>query len=87
MSCVCGKYDERMVHMYEKCAFLFGALIAVEGTETGLLSKLAEYGILGVMLALMIYKDWKNEQFLQKLINDLKKSLDKMSDTIDKKIK
>lgn len=73
--------------MYEKCAFLFGALIAVEGTETGLLSKLAEYGILGVMLALMIYKDWKNEQFLQKLINDLKKSLDKMSDTIDKKIK
>ena len=76
-----------MVHMYEKCAFLFGALIAVEGTETGLLSKLAEYGILGVMLALMIYKDWKNEQFLQKLINDLKKSLDKMSDTIDKKIK
>ena len=73
--------------MYEKCAFLFGALIAVEGTEQGLLSKLAEYGILGVMLALMIYKDWKNEQFLQKLINDLKKSLDKMSDTIDKKIK
>lgn len=73
--------------MYEKCAFLFGALIAVEGTEQGLLSKLAEYGILGVMLALMVYKDWKNEQFLQKLINDLKKSLDKMSDTIDKKIK
>jgi hypothetical protein len=73
--------------MYEKCAFLFGALITVEGTEQGLLSKLAEYGILGVMLALMIYKDWKNEQFLQKLINDLKKSLDKMSDTIDKKIK
>lgn len=73
--------------MYEKCAFLFGALIAVEGTEQGLLSKLAEYGILGIMLALMIYKDWKNEQFLQKLINDLKRSLDKMSDTIDKKIK
>ena len=73
--------------MYEKCAFLFGALIAVEGTEQGLLSKLAEYGVLGIMLALMIYKDWKNEQFLQKLINDLKRSLDKMSDTIDKKIK
>ena len=73
--------------MYEKFAFLCGALIAVEGTEQGLLSKLAEYGILGIMLALMIYKDWKNEQFLQKLINDLKRSLDKMSDTIDKKIK
>ena len=73
--------------MYEKCAFLFGALIAVEGTEQGLLSKLAEYGVLGIMLALMIYKDWKNEQFLQKLINDLKRSLDKMSDTIDKKIR
>lgn len=72
--------------MYEKCAFLFCALIAVEGTEQGLLSKLAEYGILGIMLALMIYKDWKNEAFLQKLIGDLKESLDKMSDTIDKKI-
>ena len=34
--------------MYEKCAFLFGALIAVEGPETGLLSKLAEYGVLSM---------------------------------------
>lgn len=71
------------------CMKYLALLSAVFFTETGggLLNKLAEYGILGVILAIMIYKDWKNEQFLQKLINDLKKSLDKMSDTIDKKIK
>ena len=71
------------------CMKYLALLSAVLFTETGggLLNKLAEYGLLGVILAIMIYKDWKNEQFLQKLINDLKKSLDKMSDTIDKKIK
>ena len=65
---------------------IISAVFATE-TEGSLLSKLTEYGLLGVILAIMIYKDWKNEQFLQKLINDLKISLDKMSDTIDKKIK
>lgn len=75
-----------MVSMYEKGAILLATLIAVEDTGSGLLGKIAEYGLLGVMLALMIYKDWKNEAFLQKLIGDLKESLDKMSDTIDKKI-
>lgn len=69
-----------------KYALILSAFFTTE-PETGLLSKLAEYGLLGVILAIMIYKDWKNEQFLQKLINDLKESLDKMSDTIDKKIK
>ena len=71
------------------CMKYLAILTAVFATETGdsLLSKLTEYGLLGIILAIMIYKDWKNEQFLQNLINDLKESLDKMSDTIDKKIK
>ena len=71
------------------CMKYLALITAVFATETGdsLLSKLTEYGLLGVILAIMIYKDWKNEQFLQKLISDLKKSLDKMNDTIDKKIK
>jgi hypothetical protein len=71
--------------MYGKYAFAIAAFMAVE-TQDSLLTKLGEYGVLGIVLAIMLYKDWKNEQFLQKLINDLKKSLDKMSDTIDKKI-
>ena len=75
-----------MIHMYEKGAILLATLIAVEDTGSGLLGKIAEYGLLGVMLALMIYKDWKNEAFLQKMIGDLKDSLDKLSDKIDKRI-
>lgn len=75
-----------MVSMYEKGAILLATIIAVEDTGSGLLGKLAEYGLLGVMLALMIYKDWKNEAFLQKMIGDLKESLDKLSDKIDKRI-
>lgn len=72
--------------MYGKYLMVFATFVATEDTSSGLLTKLGEYGILGIVLAIMLYKDWKNEQFLQKLINDLKKSLDKMSDTIDKKI-
>lgn len=60
--------------------------VAENATENTLLSKLAEYGVLGIVLALMMYKDFRNEQFLQGLIGDLKKSLDKLSDKIDKKI-
>ena len=71
--------------MYGKYAFAIAAFLAVD-TQDSLLAKLGEYGILGVVLAIMLYKDYKNEQFLQKLISDLKKSLDKMSDTIDKKL-
>ena len=71
--------------MYGKYAFTIAAFLVAD-TQDGLLQKLGEYGILGVVLAIMLYKDYKNEQFLQKLISDLKKSLDKMSDTIDKKL-
>ena len=73
--------------MYGKYIIALSAFLAVENTESSLFAKLGEYGILGIVLAIMLYKDWKNEQFLQKLIDDLKKSLDKMSDTIDSKIK
>lgn len=73
--------------MYGKYIMILATFVATEDTSSGLLSRLGEYGILGVVLAIMLYKDYKNEQFLQKLIDDLKKSLDKMSDTIDKKIK
>ena len=73
--------------MYGKYLMVLASFVAMEDTSSGLLSKLGEYGILGIVLAIMLYKDYKNEQFLQKLIDDLKKSLDKMSDTIDKKIK
>ena len=61
--------------------------IAENATENTLLSKLAEYGVLGIVLAIMIYKDFRNEQFLQGLINDLKKSFDKLSNSINNKIK
>ena len=61
--------------------------IAENATENTLLSKLAEYGVLGVVLAIMMYKDFRNEQFLQGLINDLKKSFDKLSNSINNKIK
>lgn len=62
-------------------------VITQNATENTLLSKLAEYGVLGVVLALMLYKDFRNEQFLQSLINDMKKSIDKLSNTINNKIK
>ena len=65
----------------------FLAMVLATDTHDSLLTKLGEYGILGVVLAIMLYKDYKNELFLQTLISDLKESLDKMSDTIDKKIK
>ncbi len=71
--------------MYGKYALTIAAFLVAD-TQDGLLAKLGEYGVLGVVLAIMLYKDYKNEQFLQKLISDLKKSLDKMSDTIDKKL-
>lgn len=73
--------------MYGKYIMVLATFVATEDTSSGLLSRLGEYGILGVVLAIMLYKDYKNEQFLQKLIDDLKISLDKMADTIDKKIK
>ena len=73
--------------MYGKYIMILATFVATEDTSSSLLSRLGEYGILGVVLAIMLYKDYKNEQFLQKLIDDLKISLDKMADTIDKKIK
>lgn len=64
----------------------FLAMFFATDTQDSLLAKLGEYGILGVVLAIMLWKDYKNEQFLQKLIGDLKESLDDLSDKIDKKI-
>ena len=61
--------------------------VAENATENTLLSKLAEYGVLGIVLALMMYKDFRNEQFLQELVNDLKKSFDKLSNSLNNKIK
>jgi len=61
--------------------------VAENATENTLLSKLAEYGVLGIVLALMMYKDFRNEKFLQGLVNDLKKSFDKLSNSLNNKIK
>lgn len=72
------------MNMY-KYIVILSAFLA-QSTQDSLLTKLGEYGLLGVVLAIMLWKDYKNEQFLQKLINDLKKSLDDLSDKIDKKI-
>ena len=70
--------------MYKYLIVLSAAL--TQDTQETLLGKLGEYGILGVVLGIMLWKDYKNEQFLQNLIGDLKKSLDSLSDKIDKKI-
>lgn len=67
-----------------KYAVILSAFFATEAPDN-LISKLGEYGVLGIVLGIMLWKDYKNEQFLQKLIGDLKKSLDKLSDKIDKK--
>lgn len=72
------------MNMY-KYLVILSAFLA-QSTQDSLLTKLGEYGILGVVLAVMLWKDYKNEAFLQKMIDDLKKSLDKLSDKIDKKI-
>lgn len=74
------------MRMYKYLPILAFA-ITQNSTENTLLSKLAEYGVLGVVLALMLYKDFRNEQFLQSLINDMKKSIDKLSNTINNKLK
>ena len=70
--------------MYRYVAVI--AAFLTQDTQDTLLAKLGEYGALGVVLAVMLWKDYKNEQFLQKLIDDLKDSFDKLSDTIDKKL-
>lgn len=70
--------------MYRYVAII--AAFLTQDTQDTLLAKLSEYGVLGAVLAIMLWKDYKNEQFLQNLIGDLKKSLDKLSDKIDKKI-
>ena len=70
--------------MYKYLVVLSAAL--TQDTQNTLLGKLGEYGIMGIVLAVMLWKDYKNEQFLQNLIGDLKKSLDSLSDKIDKKI-
>ena len=72
------------MRMYKYLVLLSAAL--TQNTQDTLLGKLGEYGILGVVLGIMLWKDYKNEQFLQNLIGDLKKSLDSLSDKIDKKI-
>lgn len=72
------------MNMY-KYLVILSAFLAQETQDT-LLGKLGEYGIMGIVLAVMLWKDYKNESFLQGLIGDLKKSLDKLSDKIDKKI-
>lgn len=64
---------------------IISAFIATESGES-LFTKLGEYGILGIVLGIMLWKDYKNEQFLQKLIGDLKESLDDLSDKIDKRL-
>lgn len=68
-----------------KYAVILSAFFVNEMPDN-LLSRLGEYGVLGIVLGIMLWKDYKNEQFLQKLIGDLRKSLDKLSDKIDKKI-
>ena len=70
--------------MYKYLVVLSAAL--TQDTQNTLLGKLGEYGIMGIVLAVMLWKDYKNEQFLQGLIGDLKKSLDDLSDKIEKKI-
>lgn len=70
--------------MYKYLIVLSAAL--TQDTHDTLLGRLGEYGIIGIVLAIMLWKDYKNELFLQGLIGDLKKSLDKLSDKIDKKI-
>lgn len=70
--------------MYKYLVILSAAL--TQDTQDTLLGRLGEYGILGVVLGIMLWKDYKNEVFLQGLIGDLKKSLDRLSDKIDKKI-
>lgn len=72
------------MNMYKYLILLSAAL--TQDTQDTLLGKLGEYGILGIVLGIMLWKDYKNEQFLQNLIGDLKKSLDRLSDKIDKKI-
>ncbi len=72
------------MRMYKYLVLLSAFL--TQDTHDNLLGKLGEYGILGIVLAVMLWKDYKNESFLQGLIGDLKKSLDKLSDKIDKKI-
>lgn len=72
------------MRMYKYLVILSAFL--TQNTQDSLLTKLGEYGILGIVLAVMLWKDYKNEAFLQKMIGDLKKSLDKLSDKIDKKI-
>lgn len=72
------------MRMYKYLVVLSAAL--TQDTQNTLLGKLGEYGIMGIVLAVMLWKDYKNEQFLQNLIGDLKKSLDSLSDKIDKKI-
>ena len=72
------------MRMYRYIAVL--AAFLTQDTQDTLLGKLGEYGVLGVVLAVMLWKDYKNEQFLQKLIDDLKDSFNKLSDTIDKKL-
>lgn len=68
-----------------KYLVVLSAFLAQETQDT-LLGKLGEYGIMGIVLAVMLWKDYKNEAFLQKMIDDLKDSFDKLSDTIDKKL-
>lgn len=68
-----------------KYLVILSAFLA-QDTQDTLLTKLGEYGILGIVLAVMLWKDYKNESFLQKMISDLKESLDKLSDRIDKKL-
>ena len=70
--------------MYKYLIVLSAAL--TQDTQNTLLGKLGEYGIMGIVLAVMLWKDYKNEAFLQGLIGDLKKSLDDLSDKIEKKI-
>ena len=72
------------MRMYKYLVVLSAAV--TQDTQNTLLGKLGEYGIMGIVLAVMLWKDYKNEQFLQNLIGDLKKSLDDLSDKIDKKI-
>lgn len=70
--------------MYRYVALI--AAFLTQDTQDTLLAKLGEYGVLGIVLAVMLWKDYKNEAFLQGLIGDLKKSLDDLSDKIEKKI-
>ena len=70
--------------MYDNL-ILLSALILSE--QTNLLDGLVQYGPVAIICGFLLYKDYKNDAFMQKTIDSLKESIDKLADSIDKKLK